>query len=111
MLVYVLAALACVTAALGYEQYPESLKVLIALGAPVYIQATRNTRLRLDIAFTTLMLCVCGVGAGLFVATFLLSGLHLAAAAAGLVLASILCASWHEIPVGVRVMRSVFRGR
>ena len=106
-----MAALACMMALAGYGQHPELPKVLIALGPPLYVQATRGTRFRFDAALTTLLLCIVGIAAGLFTITFLLSNAWLAGATSGLVLTLVVYVARSEVPVGIKVMNAILHGR
>ena len=111
MILYAIAALACIAALAGHGQHPELPKILIALGPPLYVHVTRGTRFRFDVALTTLLPCIVGIAAGLFTVTFLLSSAWLASATSGLVFASVVYVARSEVPVGIKVMNAILRGR
>lgn len=110
VMLYLMAAGACVAAAAGYGQYPDSPAVLFCLILPVYAYAAHGTRFRLGSVFTATMLCVGCAAAGAFAAMSWLEGSVAATVASGLVLAAGVWVARTEVPAGVRVMRIALRG-
>ena len=110
MILYLVAASACIAAIIGYAQEPDSIAmVLCCLFMPLYVHATRSTRFRLGVAFTTVMLCIAGAAAGILAVLFWAGGSTIAAIAIALVAAIAVCVARVDVPVGVRIMRAMLR--
>ena len=110
MIVYIIIGMAFVAAVIGYEHEQDSIAALLCcVGLPLYVQATRNTRLRPNVVFTTVMLCVGGVTAATLAVLFWAGGSTLAAASLVLATIAVACVAYTEVPTGVRVVRAALR--
>lgn len=110
MIFYALVAIAAAAAVAGYMQ-TDTHVMWVVLGLATLMYAVRNTKIRMNAPYAAVVLCLlCAVTAA-FGMVWYVAGYGVAAAAAVLVLVAIIWMARVEVPVGVRVMRVVFRGR
>lgn len=110
MIFYTLVAIATIAAVVGYTQ-TDTHVMWVVLGLATLMYAVRNTSVRMNAPYAAVISCLLCAVTAIFGVMWYVAGYDIAAAAAVLALVAIIWMARVEVPVGMRAMRVVFRGR